>query len=55
NVPISEVGRFETEFLAHLRSSEPEILNTISEKGELSKELLAKLKDVTASFSAAFN
>ncbi|CDO52858.1 hypothetical protein DV451_004888 [Geotrichum candidum] len=55
NVPISEVGRFETEFLAHLRASEPEILNTISDKGELSKELLAKLKDVTASFSAAFN
>lgn len=55
NVPISEVGRFESEFLAHLRSSEPEILDTIADKGELSKELLAKLKDVTASFSAAFN
>ena len=55
NVPISEVGRFESEFLAHLRSTEPEILSTIADKGELSKELLAKLKDVTASFSAAFN
>lgn len=54
NIPVNEVGRFESEFLAYLKANESEILTAIVEKGELSKELLAKLKSAAETFSANF-
>jgi F-type H+-transporting ATPase subunit alpha len=54
-IPVSEVGRFEKEFLAHLKASEPAIIDEIKTTGAFSKETLEKLKDVTRSFSESFN
>lgn len=53
-IPVNDVGRYESEFLAYLKANESEILTTISEKGELTKELLAKLKSATETFSSNF-
>jgi F-type H+-transporting ATPase subunit alpha len=55
SIPVSEVGRFESEFLSHLRTNEADMLETIRTEGSLSKELLERLKTVTESFSKAFN
>lgn len=55
SIPVSEVGRFESEFLSHLRTNEADMLETIRTEGSLSKELLERLKTVTESFSNAFN
>ncbi|EDO18025.1 hypothetical protein Kpol_1045p9 [Vanderwaltozyma polyspora DSM 70294] len=54
NVELSRVGEFEAAFLAYLKSNHLEILNTIRDKGELTKELLASLKSATESFVATF-
>lgn len=54
DVALNRIGEFEESFAAHLKSNEPEILGAIKEKGELSKELLAKLKATTESFVASF-
>lgn len=54
NVAIERLGEFEESFLSHLKTNESEILTAIKEKGELSSELLDKLKSVTESFSASF-
>ncbi|ANB14149.1 F1F0 ATP synthase subunit alpha [Sugiyamaella lignohabitans] len=55
NIPVSEIARFETEFLSHLKTNEADLLSTISTKGEFTPELLEKLKSVTASFAGSFN
>ncbi|EDO19582.1 hypothetical protein Kpol_1018p115 [Vanderwaltozyma polyspora DSM 70294] len=54
NVELSRVGEFEAAFLAYLKSNHQEILNTIRDKGELNKELLASLKTATESFVSTF-
>jgi F-type H+-transporting ATPase subunit alpha len=41
-IPVSEVGRFEKEFLAHLKASEPAIIDEIKTTGAFSKETLEK-------------
>ncbi|ONH74101.1 ATP synthase subunit alpha, mitochondrial [Pichia kudriavzevii] len=53
-LPLDKIGQFETEFLAYLKANETEILNAIKTEGQLSKELLAKLKAATESFVATF-
>ncbi|GMM29022.1 F1F0 ATP synthase subunit alpha [Martiniozyma asiatica (nom. inval.)] len=53
-LPLDKIASFETEFLAYLKSNETEILDAIKTKGQLSKELLAKLKSATETFSATF-
>ncbi|ODV80895.1 F1F0-ATPase complex, F1 alpha subunit [Suhomyces tanzawaensis NRRL Y-17324] len=53
-VAIERIGEFEESFLSHLKSDAPEILDAVREKGELSKELLEKLKSVTEAFAASF-
>ncbi|CAK7901269.1 ATP synthase subunit alpha, mitochondrial [[Candida] anglica] len=53
-VALERLTEFEESFASHLKSNEPEILNAIKEKGELSKELLEKLKATTESFVASF-
>lgn len=54
NVDVSRVGEFEEAFLSSLKSNNPEILEAIREKGELSKEDLESLKKATESFAASF-
>ncbi|CAN6640027.1 ATP synthase subunit alpha, mitochondrial [Trichomonascus vanleenenianus] len=55
HIPVSEVPRFEAEFLSHLKSNEADLLEVIRVEGQLSKELLERLKNVTEAFSKAFN
>ncbi|OAQ95673.1 hypothetical protein LLEC1_03198 [Akanthomyces lecanii] len=54
NVPVDRVLEWEADFLNHLKTNESEILATIDKEGALSKELEAKLKDVTQSFIKSF-
>ena len=54
NIPVNKIGQFETDFLAHLKSNESGLLATITKEGALSKELEAKLKDVTVTFIKSF-
>jgi F-type H+-transporting ATPase subunit alpha len=54
-LPVSSVGRFEAELLRYVRDKHPEILDTIREKKELSKETEASLKSAVDSFSKAFS
>ncbi|KAH3902553.1 ATP synthase subunit alpha, mitochondrial [Saccharomycodes ludwigii] len=53
-IDLSRISEFETTFLAYLKSNHENILSTIREKGELTKELLADLKSATESFVATF-
>lgn len=53
-LPLEKIGQFESEFLAYLKANETEILDAIKTKGQLSDELLAKLKSATESFVATF-
>lgn len=54
NVPVSKILQWETDYLNHLKTNEADILATIEKEGAISKELEAKLKDVTASFIKSF-
>jgi F-type H+-transporting ATPase subunit alpha len=54
-IPVSEISRFEAEFLTHLKANEADLLDSIAKQGQLSPELLDRLKNVTASFSSSFN
>ncbi|OAA39263.1 mitochondrial F1 ATPase subunit alpha [Beauveria brongniartii RCEF 3172] len=54
NVPVNRVLEWEADFLAHLKTNESELLASIDKEGALSKELEAKLKDVTQSFIKSF-
>lgn len=53
-VDPSRITSFEKEFLAHLRSSQQELLKTIREAGKLTDESEAKLKQVVTSFLSGF-
>ncbi|KAM7217376.1 ATP synthase [Rhypophila decipiens] len=54
NVPVNKILTWESDFLAHLKTNESEILATIDKEGAISKELEAKLKDVISSFTKSF-
>jgi F-type H+-transporting ATPase subunit alpha len=53
-IPLEEVGRFETEFLELLELKHGAILQEISEKKDLNDELTAKLKSILQQFSESF-
>ena len=53
-LPVSEVGRFEQEFLRNIRSSHAEILDAIRNEKQISNDTEAKLKSAVESFSKAF-
>ncbi|KAG5940897.1 Alpha subunit of the F1 sector of mitochondrial F1F0 ATP synthase [Claviceps monticola] len=53
-VPVDKVLRWESDYLAHLKTNEAELLATIEKEGAISKETEAKLKDVTQSFIQSF-
>ncbi|KAF1912310.1 ATP synthase-like protein subunit alpha [Ampelomyces quisqualis] len=54
NVPVTKILQWESDFLAHLRSNESEMLETIDREGALSKDLESKLKEVATSFTKSF-
>jgi F-type H+-transporting ATPase subunit alpha len=54
SVPVAKILQFEADFLSHLKTNESELLATIDKEGALSKDLEAKLKDVTTSFIKSF-
>jgi len=53
-IPLEEVGRFETEFLEMMELKHSDILQEIAEKKDLSEELTAKLKRVLQQFTESF-
>lgn len=54
SIDINRIAEFESSFLSYLKSNHEEILIGIREKGELTKELMDKLKSATESFVATF-
>ncbi|CEJ57773.1 Putative ATP synthase subunit alpha [Penicillium brasilianum] len=55
SIPVGKILQWESDLLAHLKSSHPEIQQTIEKEGQLSKELEAKLKEVIGAFNSSFN
>ncbi len=53
-IPVGEVRRFETEFLAHLRHSHKNILETIADSGKLEDDTVAALTQAIEKFRANF-
>jgi F-type H+-transporting ATPase subunit alpha len=54
SVPVEDVGRFEAEFLDHVRASEEDILKEIRESKKLSDEASDKLVEVINQFKKGF-
>ncbi|KAK6024167.1 ATP synthase [Ostertagia ostertagi] len=53
-VDPSAITKFEKEFLAHIRSTQQELLKTIHNEGQISPDTDAKLKEVVVNFLATF-
>lgn len=53
-VPVSKILQWESDFIAHLKTNESELLATIDKEGAISKDTEAKLRDVTQSFVKSF-
>jgi F-type H+-transporting ATPase subunit alpha len=53
-VPVNRILEWEADFLNHLKTNESDLLATIDKEGALSKDLEARLKDVTLSFIKSF-
>lgn len=54
NVPVDKILQWESDFLNHLKTNEADLLATIDKEGALSKDLEARLKDVTQTFVKSF-
>ena len=54
DIQTSDVQRFESELLAYVRDGHPDVIQTISESGELSDELAEKLTGIIGTFKAGF-
>ncbi|KAF7594952.1 ATP synthase subunit alpha, mitochondrial [Aspergillus hancockii] len=54
-IPVAKILQWESDFLAHLKSNNPEIQETIEKEGQVSKDLEAQLKEVIVSFNKSFN
>lgn len=54
SVPVNKVLQWESDYLAHLKANEPELLATLDREGAISKETEAKLKEVTPAFIKSF-
>ncbi|ROV96547.1 hypothetical protein VMCG_07754 [Cytospora schulzeri] len=53
-IPVNKILQWEADFLSHLKTNEADLLATIDKEGALSKDLEARLKDVTQSFIKSF-
>lgn len=54
SVPVDKILVWESDFLAHLKSNESDLLATLDREGALSKDLESKLKEVVTSFTKSF-
>ena len=52
---VSDVGPFQEKLLALVKSSHPAVLTEIAEKGAISSELDAKMKEIFTAFTAEFS
>ncbi len=53
-IPVSDVGRFESGLLDHLKSQKPEIIATIRDTKDLGNDTAAALKEAVAAFAKTF-
>ncbi|KAI2463277.1 P-loop containing nucleoside triphosphate hydrolase protein [Annulohypoxylon bovei var. microspora] len=53
-VPVNKVLQWESDFLAHLKTNESDLLATIDKEGALSKDLEQRLRDVVSNFTKSF-
>ncbi|KAF4979009.1 hypothetical protein FZEAL_4684 [Fusarium zealandicum] len=53
-VPVGKILQWESDFLAHLKTNESDLLAIIDKEGALSKDTEAKLRDVVQSFVKSF-
>ncbi len=54
SVPVADVGRFESEFIEHLKASKSTILTDVRESQKLSEDAEAKLASTIADFKKGF-
>ncbi|CAI7590421.1 unnamed protein product [Penicillium glandicola] len=54
-IPVDKILTWESDLLAHLKSSHPEIQATIEKEGQVSKETEATLKQTISAFNSTFN
>ena len=54
SVPVADVGRFEAEFLEHIKAAHPAVLNDIRESQKLSDEAQDTLDSIVADFKKGF-
>jgi F-type H+-transporting ATPase subunit alpha len=50
----SKIGKFEKEFLAHVKTSHKDLLSTIATEGQISDATDAKLKKLVTDFMTSF-
>lgn len=55
SIPVAKIEKWEEDFIAYLKSSQADVLQTIDKEGQLSKELEAKLKDIIVGFNKSFS
>ncbi|OGM50878.1 ATP synthase subunit alpha [Aspergillus bombycis] len=55
NIPVAKILQWESDFLAHLKSNNPEVQEAIEKEGQVSKETEASLKEIIQSFNKSFN
>ncbi|KYK55544.1 ATP synthase subunit alpha, mitochondrial [Drechmeria coniospora] len=53
-VPVGKILQWESDYLAHLKANESDLLSVIEKEGALSKETEGRLKEVTQSFIKSF-
>lgn len=51
----SKIGKYEKEFLAHMKASHQDILDSIAKEGKITDPIDAKLKKIVTDFSASFS
>jgi len=54
DIPVEAVQKFEREFLEFVRAEHSDVLKEIKEKGEISKELDQKIRQVIEKFKEKF-
>ncbi|KAK5990908.1 ATP synthase subunit alpha [Cladobotryum mycophilum] len=54
SIPVDQILKWESDFLAHLKTNESDLLATIDKEGALSKDLEARLKESIVSFVKSF-
>lgn len=54
SVPVDKILTWEADFLAHLKTNEQSLLETLDKEGQLSKDLEARLKESVVSFTKSF-